>query len=73
MNPIERVIVLLAVCISIIGYIVERKVIKPWRNRRREQRLARASSIRIARDVEISRRNRAAARNGRRVRKLHIG
>jgi hypothetical protein len=60
--------ILFAILISIAAHIIERKVIKPWRKRRREQRQARATSVRLARDVELNRQRIASLKNGRSIR-----
>jgi hypothetical protein len=67
-SPMERVFLLLAVCISIIGYAVERKIIKPWREKRRQRRLITARFAQFALESELRRQRIASAKNGRTAR-----
>jgi hypothetical protein len=60
--------VLMEVCGFAIGWVLGKHVYSPWREERRWRRLNIAANARFARQVELSRQNRAAARNGRSVR-----
>lgn len=69
MKAKENVIVLLGICFSIMGYVMEKYVFRPWRDRRREKRRERKINQRVARDVETARQNFRALRNGRTARR----
>lgn len=61
----KAVVALVAVCLFLIGLILEKRYLKFWRIRRKAQRLARARTARVNRDIEISRQNLASVKNGR--------
>jgi hypothetical protein len=69
-SPMERVFLLLAVCISFIAYRVERKIIKPWRKKRQQRRLITARFTQFARESELRRQRMASAKNGRTARTI---
>lgn len=60
--------ILLASCALIIGYILTRTVLKPWRERRRQRRLNIARFREFAREDEMRRARVASAKNGRTAR-----